>query len=115
MNPDLTNSNKTKFAQYVTLVILVLILGVMVAGYIYYGMYYVAPVAEVIEPEVTPVESDTMDAEKRKEIMDALGKTAPEVDEETKAEIIKDLGVQTSETLSESENAERAEIIKALQ
>lgn len=113
MNPNQTDTKRIKLIQYLTTGILVLILGTMVAGYIYYGMYK-ARNPEVVTPIEVPAETNTMDEAERQAIINALGQDASDLSAEKKEEIIDSLSEKSNQQLSPEDEAERQAIIEAL-
>lgn len=114
MNPNPQNRN-IKALQLVTTIVLVLILGAMVAGYIYYGMYAARNIEIIVETE-NPTLTPGMDEAKRQEIITALGQEANTLSDEKKDEIIDSLTAeQQNQQLSPEAEAKRQETINALQ
>ena len=88
----------------------------MIAGYIYYGMYYARTLAPVTTPESEATTTTPgMDDDKRQEIINALQQEAAPLNEAKQAEIIDSLGKQSSQQTSQETEARRQEIIKSLQ
>lgn len=113
MNPNPQNKN-IKLAQYLTTLVLALILIAMVAGYIYYGMYAARQIETAVEPEV-PTTMPGMDEAKRQEIVNALGQEAETISDEKKDAIIDSLTTKSNQQLSPEAEAKRQETINALQ
>ena len=111
MNPN-PDTKRIKLIQWVTTLLLVLILGAMVAGYIYYGMYQARNVEVVAEPEVT--DTPGMDEAERQAVIEALGKETSFLSSEEKEEIVDSLSTQSNQQLSPEAEAKRQETINAL-
>ncbi|MBY0538507.1 hypothetical protein K2P47_03885 [Patescibacteria group bacterium] len=114
MNPNSQTKN-IKLMQYLTTLLLVLILIAMIAGYIYYGMYTARQNA--VEVESMPITTDTTDTDdaKRAEIINALSQEAPTISDERKNDIVESLTTQSDEQFSPEAQQKRQEIIEALQ
>jgi hypothetical protein len=112
MNPNPDNK-RIKLVQYATTAVLVVILGAMVAGYIYYGMYAARNIETTMEPEATTTPG--MDEAKRQEIINALGQETDPLSSEKKGEIIDSLTTQSNQQLSPEAEARRKATIESLQ
>ena len=114
MKPEIKIS---KMSSLLVTMLLILILVSMLAGYIYYGMYYAKNAANVavVEEVPAPTESDAMTA-RRAQIIAALNmKAASVMSAEEQAAVTASLGTKSAPVESEEAKSKRAAIVEALQ
>jgi hypothetical protein len=114
MNPNSENKHH-KMLQFITTVVLVLILTALIGGYIIYGMRAAQTVEPVVEEAPSVVDEGEVD---REAVLRALNQESSAMSPEDRATIIEDLQKQAVPSMSPEEEmvaeAERQKIIESL-
>jgi flagellar basal body-associated protein FliL len=114
--PPTLQTKRVKIMQWLITILLVSVLALMAAAYIYFGMWYAskADVSPVVPPEQSTITATSTETARRMEILDALKKQSTStIDSAARAEVLEKLVKESQpDTINE---AERAKVLKALE